>query len=202
MIVIGVLGGVASGKSTVAGMFQSLGAVRLDADGAGHAALLAPEIREQLAARWGEGVLSGRGQIDRQKVAEIVFGSQPQALEELRYLESVTHPRIAERLEADLREAAAAGALAAVMDAAVMLEAGWDRLCDRLVFVDVPREERLRRAHQRGWTTAQFLAREAAQWPLARKRQRADTIIDNSGSLEETLDQVKAVWSTWKVDRD
>jgi dephospho-CoA kinase len=193
---------VASGKSTVAGFFESLGAIRLDADRAGHAALRQPEVQRQLRARWGAAVASASGEIDRAKLAQIVFDTRPEASEELRFLESVTHPYIAEQLQEQLDTAAAAGAPAAILDAAVMLEAGWDRLCHHLVFVDVPEQERLTRAQQRGWSATQWEARESAQWPLDRKRQRCDTIIDNSGSLEETFDQVKAVWSTWKVDRD
>lgn len=202
MVVIGILGGVASGKSAVAKMFESLGAVRLDADHAGHQVLREPDVREQLIARWGDTILDAAGQIDRSKVASIVFDTRPQGADELRFLETLTHPRIGKMLQHQVEAAAAAGAPAAVLDAAVLLEAGWDRFCDHLVFVEVPREERIRRARQRGWSADDWEARELAQWPLDEKRQRCDTIIDNSGSLEETLDQVKAVWSTWKVDRD
>jgi dephospho-CoA kinase len=202
MVVIGIVGGVASGKSAVARMFESLGAVRLDADHAGHLVLRQPDVRELLVARWGETILDAAGHVDRSRVAIIVFDTRPQGADELQFLESVTHPRIREELQRQLDAAAAAGAPAAVLDAALLLEAGWDELCDHRVFVEVPCTERLRRARQRGWSTAEWEARESAQWPLEEKRRRCDTIIDNSGSLEETLDQVKAVWSTWKVDRD
>jgi dephospho-CoA kinase len=202
METIGVVGGVASGKSVVTRMFESLGAVRIDADQVGHLVLEEPRVRSALVARWGQRIVGEQGELDRREISRIVFGQDEGAAAELRFLEQITHPRIESRLKAQLAHAEARGAPAAVLDAAVMIKAGWDRLCSRLVFVKVPRAERLRRALQRGWTAEQFVAREAAQTPLERKRQQAETIIDNSGTLEETLDQVKAVWSTWKVDRD
>jgi dephospho-CoA kinase len=83
---------------------------------------------------------------------------------------------------------------AAVLDAALMIEAGWDQLCDHLVFVEASREQRLQRALERGWTESEFQRREATQLPLDVKRARADSIIDNSGTLRETLQQAAAVW--------
>ena len=82
----------------------------------------------------------------------------------------------------------------AVLDAALILEAGWDKLCDYFAFIDVPREVRLARALQRGWTEGDFTAREAAQESLDSKRARADVIIDNSGSPDHTQGQVQRLW--------
>jgi len=82
----------------------------------------------------------------------------------------------------------------AVLDAPVMLKAGWDRMCDGLVFVDTPRHVRLARARQRGWTEAVLAAREAAQEPLETKRRRAVTLIDNSSSWEHLHEQVDRFW--------
>ena len=81
-----------------------------------------------------------------------------------------------------------------MLDAPLLLEAGWDRLCDALVFVEVPRELRLSRALARGWSEEEFAAREVAQESLDLKRSRADAIIDNSGSPEETRRQVERSW--------
>jgi dephospho-CoA kinase len=202
MKIIGILGGVASGKSAVADMFESLGAYHLDADRAGHEVLADPAVQAVLQQRWGQRVIDAHGHTNRSEIAKRVFAEGEAGAEELRFLEATTHPRIAERLATELATAAENGYRAAVLDAPVMLKAGWDRLCTHLVFVDVPRAERERRARTRGWTDAEFTAREAAQLPLEQKRRRAETIIDNSGSLEETFEQVKAVWSSWQVDRD
>lgn len=193
--VIGILGGIASGKSQVALQFESLGAVRIDGDELGHLVLREPEVQTALVERWGSGILDAQAQIDRRAVGRIVFGATAEAAAELAFLEGVTHPRIAARLNDTIAAAARRGATVVVIDAAVMDKAGWDQACDQLVFVDVAREERLRRAMGRGWTADEFMRREAAQSPLARKRQRANTIIDNSGPLEETFVQVKRFWS-------
>jgi dephospho-CoA kinase len=192
--VIGLLGGVASGKSFVAGQLVNLGAVLLDADRAGHDVLREAEVKAALRQRWGEGVFGADGEIDRRAVSRIVFAPSPAGPPELEFLEQVTHPRITERLRRQMAEAAAAGAPAVALDAAVMLRGGWDRLCDTVWFVDAPRAARIERAGQRGWSEAQFAAREAAQESLEEKRRRAAAMIDNSGSPRETARQVRALW--------
>jgi len=194
MILIGVLGGVASGKSEVSNRLRALGAEVLEADQAGHAVLRELEVRRAVRHRWGERVLDAAGEIDRRKVAEIVFAGTPESDVELKFLEQLTHPRIRQRLEAQLAEWHRAGVQAAVLDAPVMLKAGWDRLCQRMIFVDTPRLVRLARARQRGWTETDFAAREAAQEPLETKRTRADTMIDNSTTRDRLYAQVDRFW--------
>lgn len=194
MIVIGILGGVASGKSAVSDRLKSLGAVALDADRMGHEVLQEPEVKEVLRRRWGETVFDAAGEVDRRKVAGIVFAATPQGQEELAFLEQLTHPRIGRRLRGQLEELNLKGVRAAVLDAPVMLKAGWDRLCDRVLFVDTPRQLRLARVRQRGWTEADLATREAAQEPLERKRRRADTILDNSSSWDQLYEQVDRFW--------
>jgi dephospho-CoA kinase len=194
MILIGILGGVASGKSEVSRRLRSLGAAVLDADRVGHAVLREAEVRRAVQRRWGEAVLDAAGEIDRRKVAEIVFGAAPESRAELTFLEQLTHPLIGERLQEQLAELHREGVRAAVLDAPVMLKAGWDRLCQRIVFVDAPREVRLARARQRGWTEADFAAREAAQEPLETKRSRADVTLDNSLTRRHLFAQVDRFW--------
>jgi dephospho-CoA kinase len=222
--VIGLLGGIASGKSFVAELFRQRGAVVLDGDRAGHEVLQDKEVKRAVRQRWGAGVFGPDGEIDRRALASKVFAprldmreSQPApdgaptgdsrldtATEdssaslsvpgELEYLEQLTHPRIAARLAQQVQSAVERGAPAVVVDAAVMIKAGWDALCDTLVFVDAPREVRLMRARQRGWTEEEFTRREAAQESLDEKRARADVIIDNAGLPEETSAQVERFW--------
>ena len=196
MILIGVLGGVASGKSEVSGRLRSLGAAVLDADRVGHAVLREAEVRRAVQRRWGEAVLDGAGEIDRRKVAEIVFAAVPESRAELTFLEQLTHPLIGQRLQEQLAELHREGVRAAVLDAPVMLKAGWDRMCQRIVFVDAPRDVRLARARQRGWTEADFAAREAAQEPLETKRSRADVTIDNSLTRQHLFAQVDRFWQS------
>ncbi len=194
MILIGILGGVASGKSEVSSRLRSLGAAVLDADRVGHAVLREAEVRQAVQRRWGEAVLDAAGEIDRRKVAEIVFAAAPESRAELTFLEQLTHPLIGQRLQEQLAELHREGVRAAVLDAPVMLKAGWDRLCHRIVFVDAPRDVRLARARQRGWTEADFAAREAAQEPLETKRSRADMTLDNSLTRQHLFAQVDRFW--------
>jgi dephospho-CoA kinase len=196
--VIGLLGGVASGKSQVAELLEELGARRIDADRAGYDVLRMPHVRDALVQRWGDQILSADGQIDRRAVAQIVFGPSASAREELDYLEKLTHPLIGERIRRQAHELASAGdggpVRAIVLDAPVMLETGWNEICHNLLYVDAPRDVRLRRARQRGWSEDDFAAREAAQESLDVKRRAADVIVDNSGSLESTRAQIARFW--------
>lgn len=191
--IIGLLGGVASGKSFVAEQLQQFGAARLDADRVGHEVLLLPEVIEQLKARWGERVLNPKGEISRSAVAAIVFARSDEGREELKFLESVTHPLIGLRLREEAQRLAAEGKQYLVLDAPVMLKAGWDSLCDVILYVDAPQEVRLQRALERGWTKEQFAAREAAQESLDEKRRHAQVVIKNAGKPEETA-QLLAHW--------
>src|SRR6185436_7540122 len=132
------------------------------------------------ARRWGTSVLDADGEVDRRKLGGIVFADSS----ELAALEALVHPwikrRIAEDVEAYRRDASVPLVL---LDAAILLEAGWEGVCDALVFVDVPRPLRLQRmAGQRGWTQEEVEARESAQLPLLEKARRADFTLDNSGT--------------------
>ncbi len=194
MILIGILGGVASGKSEVSGRLRAWGAAVLDADRVGHAVLREAEVKQAVRRRWGEAVFDAAGEIDRRTVAEIVFAAAPESRVELAFLEQLTHPRIGRRLQEQLAELQRQGVSAAVLDAPVMLKAGWDALCQRIVFVDAPRDARLARARQRGWTEAEFAAREAAQEPVETKRRRADVTFDNSLTRQHLFAQVDRFW--------
>jgi dephospho-CoA kinase len=194
MRIIGILGGVAGGKSLVARQLAQLGAGVLDADRAGHEVLRRPEIEAAARARWGPEVFGPDGRIDRAKLAKIVFARGPEAAGERKYLEELTHPPIGRLLEEHADRLAAEDCPAAVLDAPLLLEAGWGRFCDMLVLVDAPRELRLARAVRRGWSEEDFVAREDAQESLDSKRAVADAIVDNSGSPEATRAHVGQMW--------
>ncbi len=197
MIVIGIVGGVASGKSQAARFFEELGAKVLDGDRAGHEVLRQPEVIEAARGRWGEEILDADGQIIRQKVAKIVFAPNPAAAEELRFLEELSHPRISEILQRQLCELNDDGQTnVTVIDAALLLKAGWDRFCDVVVFIDVPRQIRKARAAARGWDASQFYHRECTQESIETKRSRADFIIDNAGSPDELKQQIHEFWDS------
>jgi dephospho-CoA kinase len=195
MNVLGIIGGIASGKSLVSRRLGELGAEVLDADRVGHAVLRDPEVERAIRERWGDGVFGPDGRVDRSRLAAVVFSGLPDNREDLDYLEQLTHPRIKQKLRETMDEMARAGTAAVlVLDAALLVEAGWASLCDKILFVDAARRVRLQRAAQRGWTEAGFDAREAAQASVDSKRVRADFVIDNSSTLEHTYEQLETVW--------
>ena len=194
MRVIGLLGGVASGKSLVARQLAALGAGVLDADRAGHEVLRLPQVEAAARGRWGAAPFGPDGHIDRARLSRIVFAEPPGGPRERQYLEQLTHPEIGRLLQQQAAALEAAGTPLAVLDAPLILEAGWDTLCERFVFVDAPRAARLARALGRGWSEEDFAVREGVQESLDLKRSRADVMIDNSGSPQRTNAQVEHFW--------
>ncbi len=201
MKTIGLVGGVASGKSRVARMLAELGAGVLDADRTGHAVLAEDaDVRAALRQRWDEVVFAADGSVDRAAVGKRVFATDSRGEEDRQFLEGLLHPRIRRRLEAERDQFAAEGRAAIVLDAPLLLEAGWGKaLCDIVIFVDAPPEVRLARARGRGWSDAEFARREAAQWPVEEKRRHADVVIQNDGSEEELRQAVDQFWRNWVV---
>ena len=196
MQVIGLIGGVACGKSVVAAALARRGAVVLNGDELGHEVLREPEIRDALVDRWGVGVRGPDGQIDRSAVAKIVFAPTPEGAAERQWLEQLVHPGIRHRMEAAIRQLPDASVPAVVIDAALLIEAGWSGVCTAVVFVDCPRDQRLERAQTRGWSDEEFSRREAAQLPIEEKRRRASHVIDNSGTLAELESEIDRYWAT------
>jgi dephospho-CoA kinase len=195
MKTIGLVGGVASGKSLAANMLVELGAGRLDADRAGHE-LLAHDsaVRTALLQRWGEDIFASDGSVNRAAVAERVF-SGDKADEERRFLEGLLHPRIRRKLEAVAASYESNRRPAVVVDAPLLLEAGWGPMCDVVLMIDTPRDLRFERAKSRGWTEAEFARREAAQWPVEEKRRLADVVIPNRGSENELRTAILDFWN-------
>jgi dephospho-CoA kinase len=193
MIVIGVVGGIASGKSFVTGHLQSLGAVVLDADRIGHEVLRLEPVKAAIRRTWGDEVFSRDGNVDRQRLAAIVF--DPDRPEQLHKLEEITHPTIAEQLRSEIRRFQQSGEVDyLVLDAAVMVKAGWHRFCDAILFVDASRERRLERAVARGWSPGMFANREAMQASVDEKRRISTHVVDNNGSREATIRQLDELW--------
>jgi len=187
--IIGLAGGIGAGKSTVARLLAEAGCVVAHSDEENRQALRDPEIRRTLVAWWGEEILDASGEVDRAAVAKIVFADP----EQRRRLESLTHPWIQQRHREQFA-AAPADAPALVIDAPLLLEAGWDRRCDAVVFVEAPQAVRLARLQaERGWTAEDLARREDSQLALDEKRSRADHIVRNSGDLKDLARQVRRV---------
>jgi dephospho-CoA kinase len=193
--VIGLVGGIGAGKSRVAELLAAAGAFVIDADLVGHALLAQRPVRDLVAAQFGTRVLErsdAQGNpppIDRRALGAIVF-ADPAAL---RRLEAILHPRMRETFERAIARTIRRGrARAVVLDAAILFEAGWNTLCDHVVLVEAPRDQRVARlAAARGWSEPALAAREAAQWPLQRKSRLADAVVRNDAGLETLEEQVR-----------
>ena len=190
--VVGLAGGVAAGKSTVAEILQDLGAEVVDADRLGHEVLEDESVRDALRTRWGEQVFNGNGRVDRARLGEIVFADS----EARAFLNALVHPRIRgrmrEQLEAHLRDESAQ---LVVLDASLLLEADLREWCDEIVFIEASAEVRERRAHtDRGWAAGEVVRREAAQLPPDAKRDMSDCVITNEADTEETRRQAVALY--------
>ena len=191
-LLVGLTGGFATGKSTVATMFRGLGAVIIDAD------VLAREVVEpgqpalaEIVEEFGPAMLQADGRLDRKALGAIVFASADRR----RRLEALTHPRIRQRFNGTLVDLTRAGFRGVVMfDAAVMIESGNYKNMDRLVVVVTDETTQIGRLIGRdGCTREEALARIRSQMPLAEKARLADHVIDNSGDRAATEDQVRHV---------
>jgi dephospho-CoA kinase len=196
--VIGLTGTIGGGKSRVAALLGRRGAVVIDADAVGHEVLARGDIVRRVVERFGTAVLEASGvldhpRVDRKLLGRLVF-ADPAARHDL---EAIVHPEMRRRFEQAIEhERARAKAPAIVLDAAILLEAGWDSLCDLVVFVDASLPVRLDRVlRDRGWTEAVLRARDSAQWPSEVKRERANITIRNDASLESLEQNVDLLFS-------
>jgi len=197
--VIGLVGGIGSGKSTVAARLEALGAFVIDADKVGHALLGQSPVRERVVERFGPQVLApaeaegGPPVIDRGALGAVVF-ADPAAR---KALETIVHPRMRHTFEKAVARVTRRGeAKAVILDAAILYEAGWDKLCDLVLYVDAPRDARLDRlAAERGWDDAALAAREKAQWALVEKRGRADLEVSNAAGPDDLAAEVDRAWA-------
>lgn len=188
-LVIGLVGGIAAGKSAVANLFVARGFEHLDADAVARAVADLPAVVTAVAAAFGPGVVVA-GRLDRANLGQQVF-ADPAAR---RRLEAILHPYILAALDERLAAAKAAGR-PALLDAPLLFETGLDHRCDHVVFVDAPLTVRQQRAATRGWAPGELERREAAQLPLTTKRERATTALDNGQSLTATAAALDA-WLT------
>ena len=190
-LLVGLTGGIATGKSTVSALFRALGCVLIDAD------VLAREVvapgepaHAAIVAEFGPGILQADGTLDRKKLGAIVFADPGKR----KRLEAITHPRIRERFAARLQELVARAFAGIVLfDAPVMIESGNDRNMDRLVVVVTDATTQRARALERDGDPEDIERRIASQMPLSEKAKLADYVIDNSGGREATDAEVRRV---------
>lgn len=193
MHIYGLTGGIGTGKSTVAKMLAARGAVIVDADAIARE-VVAPGsdgLREIVAAL-GPEVLDAAGNLDRAKVGNIVFQDEAKR----RMLESITHPRIVMRMGEQIAGAAERGSRVVILDVPLLYETGaMEKSVEKVILAYAPASAQLERVRGRdGLDAAQIAARMAAQIDIEAKRNRADYVIDNSGSLADTEAQVERLW--------
>ena len=197
MFVIGLAGGIASGKSLIASHFQSLGAEVLDADKIGHQVLMDPQVVREIESTWGDRVIS-EGQVDRKRIARLVFEDSSSGRLELQKLEAITHPRIRGEIQNRLEQFRCEQKIpACVLDAPVMFKTGWHEICDKIVFVDAPLELRQKRVAARGWAPEELFNREKSQTSIPQKRRLSTDYIDNSSTPAHSMQQVREMWIRW-----
>jgi dephospho-CoA kinase len=195
--ILGVIGSIGGGKSLVAAEMARHGGYLISADALGHEGLRHPSVKSQVQARWGDRILKPDGDIDRRKLGAIVFADAA----ELRALEAMQFPFIGARIREEIAKGEAdPAARFIVLDAAVLLEAGWRKECDRVLFVDAPRTTRLERLRMnRHWTDEELDNRERSQRPLEEKRRAADAVLVNAGSVPDAAAKVRDVLRSWNV---
>ncbi len=200
--VLGIIGAIGAGKTAAAAASARRGGFAIDCDHLGHVALAQPEVIAKLAERWGNRILHADSVPNRRAIGAIVFADATERV----FLESVVFPAIGALARAEMAKVANDPAVRfVVLDAAVLLEAGWGDFCDRIVYVDAPRGVRLARVLARsGWTEAELDRREAAQWPAHARMARADAVIDNGGApadLQAAVDRLLKDWG-WVDEKE
>jgi len=192
MKVIGLTGGIGSGKSTVSRFLAEQGAVIIDADKIGHEAFKPDsEGWHKVVATFGKQILTPDGNIDRRKLGEIVFGNP----ESLSRLNQIMHPLMYDMLKEQLEEYRQRGVRVAVLEAAILLEAGWTSLVDEVWVTTASESTVLKRLEERtGLSQAESLARIRSQLPAAGRAKHADVVIDTDCGLEEVKAKVKELW--------
>ncbi len=192
MIVIGIVGSPAGGKSTVATRLQDLGATWINADQIARSVLESADVQSQLVARFGSAILGKDGMIDRARLADIVFGDDDRSRDALNYLQGLTHPPTRAKILATLQQCHRQNVDVSILDVPLLFESHWDTSCDAVWCVDCPFEIRLARAANRGWDASELKRREHNQLSIEEKRRRSTLILDNSDSLQHLIQQVDA----------
>lgn len=189
--VIGMTGGIGSGKSSIVRQVTSVRLRIIDADRIGHDVLKRPHIRTRVVRRFGDCLLNSDGQISRPELARLVFGDSPDQRQALQDLNAIVHPEIRNEIQAQINAVPEEETDAIIVDAALLLEARWSDLCDALVFVDTPLPLRQQRVAKRDWSAREHADRERSQLPVEEKRRRSHCVIDNSGTLESAVSQLE-----------
>ena len=190
--VIGILGGIGSGKSTIAAEFAKLGCKVIDADRIAHELLQEPPVREKVVRLFGQAVLDSSGKIDREKLAEAAFADHKM----LALLNRIIHPLVLQRTQELIEQCKSQNQVKAiVLDMPLLVEVGWHKRCDKLIFVNCEKKLRLERAKKMGFDKNQVKIRENFQISLDNKASLADNNIENNSDFSAIAKQVTGIFS-------
>ncbi len=193
MLVIGVTGNLGTGKTTVSQMLGELGARHVEADEVGHELLRQDKgARKRIVAAFGQSILNSSGEIDRDKLAGLVFDDK----DALARLNRITHPRILHLVKNKIEEYRKAGAGVVVVEAALLIEAGWRSQVDQLWVTTAPEATIVARlTKSRGMSEEQIVDRLRAQMPQEDKVRQADVVINTDCPMEQLRARVNELWS-------
>lgn len=198
MKIIGLTGGIACGKTTVANMFKELGASVIDADAISHE-LTAPggEALPGIREAFGRLVFFPDGTLNREVLSALVFSNET----ERETLNKVTHPLILNRLKEDIETCRKMGAVIVVLDVPLLFEVGAEKLADITVCTTSPEEVQIERMRTRsGLNREQAIKRIQSQMPLSEKEARSDVVLDTNKPTDELQKEVLKLYNAWKAD--
>jgi len=194
MLTIGLTGGIGTGKSEVSRILENLGARVIDADKVGHEAYKPHSpIWEEVIATFGEGILQGNEEIDRKKLGAVVFNDS----QEMSKLNAIMHPKMAVIIRRDILQLWEGGAEAVVLEAALLLEAGWDSLVDEIWVTYAPEEAIVSRLQARNNLPEEEIKRRMGlQMPFEEAASHAQVVVNNCEGIEELRNKVKSLWGS------
>ncbi len=189
---VGLTGGIASGKTTARKMFEKLGADTLDADALSHKALYQEDVYRKLLKHFGSDILNKNREVDRKKLGRIVINNR----KELRFLESVVHPKIAEMRDAFIENVKKKDKDAVIIyDVPLLYEKKMENMFDTIIVVYVDRKTQIKRIMERNKISEEGAEKRLKlQMDIEEKKKKAQIIIDNRGTLNDTFKQVKNIW--------
>lgn len=197
VLTIGLTGGIASGKSTVAAMFRDLHIPVIDADEIAHrVTAIDGEAYQLIVETFGSDILDSNGAIDRRKLGAIVFHDE----QKRKQLNAIVHPLVRKHMLQQKEQYARKGEKAVVLDIPLLFESNLEHLVDRILVVYVDEQIQLRRLCERnGFSFEEAWARIKSQMPLEQKRKKADAVIDNNGTIEQTKRQLYERLVEWGI---
>jgi len=190
MVKIGLTGGAGAGKDEAARVLRSQGAKIINADEIGHRLLEKDRaLQKKLVRTFGQEILGPEGKIDRKKLGTIVFGNKSK----IRLLNRAIHPLMKREFKREIAECRRKGIKIVVLNAAILFEAGWDKLVDRVILITAPEKLRIKRLLKKGIPLEKALAIFSSQWSDERKKRMADFVINNDSSIADLKKKIMAI---------